>query len=503
MGIYENLSEACAGEVNSTSEWYYENFSRPVFQHTCIDKPLYQMLKEHGARALISHTERLYQPTQKLSNALGRILLDLYVRHSTTGSEGNIGLFTGNGARSSASSVQYKNIGVTGGSLLQVLRCLHDGGSIKYKRGNLGHSSKIKATPELIEYLEETGLSMDKIRSRRVWPVIWSPLQGEGLDETPIKTKVPRTLAEEKGLKELFELNSILQKSDIRVGSLPLYSFEKQCRRIFKDSGCTSYGRIHGGIWQNLPGKARPRITINGQGVVEVDISSTHPLIAYALEGYDLTEIMTSEGKPYDLSFFPDCAHSLDLSSAGTTDREILKCCVMNCFNNESQRKAQQALQCEINTHRDIYTGRKHWLPRYRQLLRQGITSPGLVEAISQKHHRIRGWFFQQGSDAGWLRLNILESEIALRVVQYFNALGVPVLPIHDSFIVPLDKKEELEFVLVSSIEDVLGTSFINKEQLLGIKPDTGITRVEAEHMLTQTRISRDRYKELQATVEL
>jgi len=495
MGIYENLSEVCAVRSANAPEWYYENFSRPVFQHVCTDRALYQLLLSEQRELFMEHTGRVYQPRKNVMKAMGFIILDLYVRYRTTGGQGNIGVFTSNGAQTEIDSRQYKKLGVLGGPIGQIREMLTSQEFIQYKQGVKGHSTKIKAMPEFIRYLESRGLSMDKIRSRRVWPVVWSPVKDESSDETPINTRVPRPLAEEKGLKDLFELNSILQKSDIRVGSLPLYSFEKQCRRIFKDPDCTSYGRIHGGIWQNLPGKARSLITINGQGTVEVDISSTHPLIAYALGGYDLTEIMVTEGKPYDLSFFPDCTHTLELSSAGTTDREILKRGVMNCFNNETQRKAQQALQCEINTHKDIYTGRNHWLPRYRQLRGQGVTSPGLVEAISQKHHRIRDWFFQQGSDTGWLRLNIWESQIALKVIQYFNTLGVPVLPIHDSFIVPFDKQEELESVIVSSIEDVLGTSFTNKERLYGIKPPAGITRLGAEHMLTQTRIRRDRYE--------
>jgi len=497
MGIYEDLNEVCTDVIANAPEWYYENFSRPVFRHVCTDRALYQLLLSEQKKPFMSHTGRVYQPPKNTINAIGVILLDLYVRYRTTGGRGNVGVFTSKGPLTDRHSRQYTKLGVIGKIIGEILDLLITKELILRQKGVKKHSTKIKATPELIEYLEETGLSMDKIRSRRVWPVVWSPVEDEGedSDETPIKIKVPRELAEEKGLKELFEMNSILQKSDIRVGSLPLYSFEKQCRRIFKDSNCTSYGRIHGGIWQNLPGKARPFITINGQGTVEVDISSTHPLIAYALEGYDLTEIMKTEGKPYDLSFFPRCAHSLELSSAGTTDREILKRGVMNCFNNESQRKAQQALQSEINTHKDIYTGRKHWLPRYHELKQQGINSPGLIEAISQKHYRIGGWFFQQEGDAGWLRLNILESQIALKVIQYFNTLGVPVLPIHDSFIVPFDKQEELISVLVHSIEDVLSTSFTNKERLYGVKPAAVITSREAKYMLTQTRIKRDRYK--------
>ncbi len=492
MGSFIDFTKTARERGISPSPWYYEDFSRPIFQHTCTDKAVSKLMVDRMKHTIVETSDRKYTFPKGLLVALERVLLDLYVRHSTTGGDGNVGIFTGNGMLSGRGSIQYKILGVAGSSLKEIVEALSFHDFIDIQKGGVRHSSKIKATHRLIDHLECYGLSMEKISCRRIWPVVWSPIREKGSDKDELlaKTRVPRELAEKRGLKNLFKLNIMLQKSDIRVGSLKLYPFEKQCRRIYKDPECESYGRIHGGIWQNIPSKARPFISINGRGVVEVDICSTHPLIAYTQEGYDLTELLEAESKPYDLSQFPGWRHEIELSAVIATDREILKQGLMNCFNCGSQVQAQQALWEAIRTHKDKYTKKNLWWPRYKELEKKGITYPAIIEALRQKHWRIEGWLFQDGSRAGWLRLNVWESEIALRVLQHFSAIGVPVLPIHDSFIVQANRKQELVDVLVHAIQEVLGVKFKNKHLLYGFKRDTGqLTMKQAEHLLTDTRI--------------
>ena len=73
-----------------------------------------------------------------------------------------------------------------------------------------------------------------------------------------------------------------------------------------------------------------------------------------------------------------------------------------------------------------------------------GLTWRELSQRILDKHHAIEDAFYSgQG-----LRLQYIDSQLAEQVMLHFANKGVPVLPVHDSFIVAAQHEQELVAVM-------------------------------------------------------
>ena len=73
-----------------------------------------------------------------------------------------------------------------------------------------------------------------------------------------------------------------------------------------------------------------------------------------------------------------------------------------------------------------------------------GLTWRELSQRILDKHHAIKDAFYTgQG-----LRLQYIDSQLAEQVMLHFANKGVPVLPVHDSFIIAAQHQQELVAVM-------------------------------------------------------
>ena len=184
MGDFIDFNKTVRARGAYPSPWYFEDFSRPIFQHVCKDKPMFVSLIDRMLWRLNIRLGRGRADTKKRI-ALGRVILDLYVRHSTTGGKGSLGVFTSNSTQVSGSdSHQYKMLGVCGVFVHKVVQALEAKEFIVFQKGAPRHSTKIKATPGLINFLETLGLCMEGIGCKHIWPVVWSPEKNkDGKDE--------------------------------------------------------------------------------------------------------------------------------------------------------------------------------------------------------------------------------------------------------------------------------------------------------------------------------
>ena len=73
-----------------------------------------------------------------------------------------------------------------------------------------------------------------------------------------------------------------------------------------------------------------------------------------------------------------------------------------------------------------------------------GLTWRELSKRILEKHYAIPDAFY---TDQG-LRLQYIDSQLAQRVMLYFTSKDVPVLPVHDSFIIAAQQQQELVAVM-------------------------------------------------------
>jgi len=171
-------------------------------------------------------------------------------------------------------------------------------------------------------------------------------------------------------------------------------------------------------LWQNLKKELRPQITINGESTTELDFRCCHPRLLCASGGLDLPF-----GDPdFDFYRFPPF------------EREDVKTAVAVLLNAPSLSSARRALASELERR-----GRPDPAAGARSLCRAVVaTSPGLAPY----------W----GTGVG-LRLQRIDSDICTEVQTAMRTRGIPVLSIHDGFIVPAEHDDDLKQVMETSMQ--------------------------------------------------
>lgn len=153
----------------------------------------------------------------------------------------------------------------------------------------------------------------------------------------------------------------------------------------------------------------RAELIINGDQVVELDFSALHPNLLYSAEGiqYPLDK------DPYQIFNFHPLA------------RPYLKQLLLYLLNSENFIKAEKAGNYFLKENKS----------EAKRLRGIGIKKARpLLEAYFREHEAI-AHYFCSGKETG-LRIMNLDARIALDVVYDFAKQGIPILSVHDSFIV-------------------------------------------------------------------
>ena len=170
----------------------------------------------------------------------------------------------------------------------------------------------------------------------------------------------------------------------------PILLHKQTIKRIFNDKDFTQGGRFYGGWWQTIPSPYRALITIDGSRTNEFDFGKLHPTMMYAEAN------ATCEGDAYDIGI-------------DTKHRDTIK----ELFNAMVQMK-------EFTDH-----------PPRIKFSQTGKTWKQLRDMILKKHEPIKHMFFcGMGNN-----LQYRDSIIAEQVMLHFAKNDIPVLPVHDSFI--------------------------------------------------------------------
>ena len=168
--------------------------------------------------------------------------------------------------------------------------------------------------------------------------------------------------------------------------------------------------------YQGLGKEKRAEITINGDPVVELDFCGLHPHLLYAKEGIQFV------GDPY--SIVDDRPEA----------RLFLKIVLLCMMNNKDEISAERAAN--------------YWLyknPSEReQLIANGIVAKArpFVKKTLGAHIAIAHYLCSRNHIVLWLMY--LDSAIALDIVDHFAKQGIPILAIHDCFIVQGQYRAEL-----------------------------------------------------------
>jgi hypothetical protein len=202
--------------------------------------------------------------------------------------------------------------------------------------------------------------------------------------------------------------DAVVDGNVIRFDNHTVYPDMIEMYRIY-NGGWTLGGRYYGGWWQSVRSSDRHHFVIDCSRTVEVDYEQLHPRLLYALAGKHL------EGDAYTLPGW---------------ERKVCKRAFNILINASNYNEAVGAVLpyvdgCEV-------------------------TAADLIHDIKAHHPDIRQYIH---SGLG-LRLQNMDAEMCRHVLsEMIVRRGVTVLPIHDSFIVPENSRDELIRVMKEAFE--------------------------------------------------
>ena len=437
------------------------NYSRPLDVHTWSDYPEVNTMVDEVLGLLPSDQEsRSNRKGTSSKKILKVLLLDLYVAWRD-----DPALWIGIGLADSYYRVnsRYNALHISK-KLPRLVHALRDVGLLDWvnhshnasnPRGN--RTTRIRASENLHRIFQSSALDLEMLSYNHLKEVIVLrdiDVADETSDEVPRGKKgkardleysdVDMPLKVRESRQTLHDYNGLLNRSHIDIGTLDEPRYQRttddgrnqtitinqgrHCvRRVFSRGSFECNGRYYGGWWQSCPKAYRKHIRINRQPTIEVDYSAMHPMILSAEKGIHLEE------DPYTLT--TKISEQIDPH----TQRRLVKGFVLVSINAANQDQAYKAFKSKHSGEFDV--------PLTKALFQQ------VHEAFVNDHPALEDCLY---SDQG-IRLMNIDSEIVGRIIGSYVHFDKPILSIHDSFIVPTNDVNNLEFAMEKVSEAVLG----------------------------------------------
>lgn len=387
------------------------------------------------------------------------VLLDLYVAwlndpelniavHMTTGAYSDGTVFNKGKSRYNELNIKV--------STIEIIHRLRDAKLIGFQKGfegspeRQGYISRIWPTKKLTSLFEDAAFGIFDVGyiNERETIILRDEDKNdvEYTDNTRIK----------KMRLILQKYNKLLEKTFIDIPSLnyprielperrlrrkankPIYvnitHHDKFVRRVFNNSSFEDGGRFYGGWWQRIDSKYRKEIRLNNSPTVEIDYSSLHIILAYSETGIDYWN--TTHKDPYDLSVrgVNNPEHK----------RNIVKLFLLLSLNASTEPSLFRAFRAELNYKEYPYSFTDDVLTE-------------LLQTIKEHHADIKHLIC---SGAG-LRLMNIDSQMCEFVVSDFVKRDVPILTVHDSFIVPFGEEDNLNRLMKEAFNEVTNSLVI------------------------------------------
>ena len=185
---------------------------------------------------------------------------------------------------------------------------------------------------------------------------------------------------------------------------------------------------------------------MNNVPTVEIDYSSLHVILAYSEVGIEYWE-MTSED-PYDLP----------VRGVNNPEhcRAITKLLFLLGFNANNEDALFKAFR------------NQHDYKAYPYSFPDDVLSE-LLDGIKDRHQKISHLIC---SGAG-LRLMSLDSQMCEYVIERFVEQDIPILTVHDSFVVPFDEGERLHRLMKEAFE------YVTNQKKIEAKWNANLTKVQ------------------------
>lgn len=363
---------------------------------------------------------------------------------------------------------------------IKVFDCLQRSGWVEVtKDGHDRSYTRIACSGDLKESFDKLGLKwFPQELAPKEELVVLRDVKRD-LDGKPIRGKsgttkfdmpVPDSPEVDKHRDNLYEINTLLNKhcihlelndkhleslceelsSKAKTSSLDhpgvLILQNTQLYRIFSRGSMEKGGRFYRGWWQSIPSIHRPHIRLNGKLTIEVDYSAVGLRIIYAQLGIHYDD----DKDPYDLGLH-------DWEGKSDPRRKVVK-------------KAFNAL---INDEDGVY---KLGTDEQKSL---GMSDKEFRELVEEKHPEIAK---ELGSDIG-LKAQFTDSQIAEAVMLDMLRDGIPILPIHDSFIVTAGNRHMLEDVMKHNFREIMGAEVGVEAEVVKLDEHFGLDVTEIEEL--------------------
>ena len=293
--------------------------------------------------------------------------------------------------------------------VLRAVDTLDAGGWLIHQKqcpGGYGWQSSMAGTPEFLEQIKGLARPLPLAMPRN--NVILRGKEGRSMD-------LPRTRMISRMEGKVIDINDAMASSDVRTSSG--VAIGAGVVRIF-NGNMNRGGRLYGlgSSWQNIPATERPRISIDGEPVVELDYSTLHPSLLYAEVG---------------------AVPPHDCYAIGDWPRPLVKKALLVLINASTEHQvrlylahcAEMAALCPVD---------------HQAALKMASR---VIADIKQAHQPIAKFFHK---DTG-ARLMRVDSDLSSAILSKLLRQGIVALPVHDSFLVQIRHIDALENAMLES----------------------------------------------------
>ncbi|MDB4020409.1 hypothetical protein N9491_07350 [Planktomarina temperata] len=237
-------------------------------------------------------------------------------------------------------------------------------------------------------------------------------------------------------------------------------------KRVFNNASWESGGRFYGGWWQQIGKELRSDIMINDNPVVEIDFNAMHIALlqAQVVEKPEPDLVVVKGGEPQQK---PDLFEQFSAARLIATDdapnanddpytlgktifpykmdfdqRKAVKKLVLMAINADSRALAFSAFRSSQPSGDPL-----------RKMTNAELSQ--LLDAFIEKHPKLEPFLCA----VKWGELMYLDSRIAESVIEQLTDKSIPVLCVHDSFIVADYQKKELLRAMERACNQVIGRS--------------------------------------------
>ena len=224
-------------------------------------------------------------------------------------------------------------------------------------------------------------------------------------------------------IKRVENYNKLLLNTDIVPGKMDVVA-EKETHfanrtytRRFVKSNLKLAGRFYGPYWQTLPKRYRKLIKINGKEVIELDYNAMHLHLLYSKLNKSLYDYYPFNKDPYAIPGY---------------NRKIVKLVFTACINENCTRK-------NIN-----HVGGQQVSKGLPDLFEEGLPYREMIDSLGKNHPEVAPMFY---SEIGY-EISYMESRVTDYIVTVLTKHKIPVLSIHDSFVVVKSKVSFLRTIM-------------------------------------------------------